>query len=413
MSRRAVWLAAGAVGIVLVALATQSSATLGGGNEELTAPIRSLLARGALGAMAVAGAGAIAFAIWRARHRDESLGSALRRTLPWLLALCGLGALLGAATTPLRPRDPELAARQARNPTIHDGERRLDHDGNLRRDDVRRFGAQLQIDRYGNRRVVIDRDGDGRADTVLVPCPESQPMRTDDSLPPIELAIVPTSELVPIDNECDGDVDGYARIEEEPPVYVDEFDSLPEFDRLPDLPSPTPDAPPKVDSQRLVGDIGNLTPWLLGVLGVAALGGIVWIWSASRRRPAPEVPREPEILDLDLDRGAATRAVGSTLDAMLDDPDPRTAIIGAYAMLLDGLADVGLARQAHEAPEEYLARASAALAVDPSGFATLTDLFSIARYSSLPMTSIERDAAIRALRATVEQLGVESAGTSV
>ena len=45
-----------------------------------------------------------------------------------------------------------------------------------------------------------------------------------------------------------------------------------------------------------------------------------------------------------------------TLDDLRSEPDPRKAVIGAYAKMERTLAARGLPRHESEAPEEYLAR---------------------------------------------------------
>ena len=70
------------------------------------------------------------------------------------------------------------------------------------------------------------------------------------------------------------------------------------------------------------------------------------------------------------DDGLATR-LAAALDESLDDlraePDPRRAVIAAYARLERVLASHGLPRKTSEAPLEYLARMLDGLSVSPRG----------------------------------------------
>ena len=93
-----------------------------------------------------------------------------------------------------------------------------------------------------------------------------------------------------------------------------------------------------------------------------------------------------------------------SIAAMLVDPDPRTAVIGAYARLLEALDAGAAARHAFEAPREHLRRAMAIhhFPLDPSR--ALIELFELARYSRHPLTEEHRTAALAALRAVLTAL---------
>lgn len=92
------------------------------------------------------------------------------------------------------------------------------------------------------------------------------------------------------------------------------------------------------------------------------------------------------------------------IDSMLADPDPKTAIIGAYARLLEGLAACDAARRDHEAPIEHLQRALSILPVGPRPLRQLTGLFEIARFSTHRLTESHRDQALDALHAASADL---------
>jgi hypothetical protein len=135
---------------------------------------------------------------------------------------------------------------------------------------------------------------------------------------------------------------------------------------------------------------------LLAALAVGLAAGLLW-WryrSARSSRPAAAAARQraagPE-------HDAAHGAVIDSIDAMLRDPEPRTAIIGAYARLLEGLAACGLARHDHEAPMEHLRRALSQLAVRHEPLRRLLRLFERARFSTHALTAGHRSAALAAL----------------
>jgi hypothetical protein len=103
-------------------------------------------------------------------------------------------------------------------------------------------------------------------------------------------------------------------------------------------------------------------------------------------------------------RKAAHRAVVHSIDAMLADPDHRTAIIGAYARLLDELEAIGASRRTYEGPTEHLRRVLSMLDIGPGPLRALVELFEVARFSEHSLTGVHRDQAVAALRAVAESL---------
>lgn len=106
--------------------------------------------------------------------------------------------------------------------------------------------------------------------------------------------------------------------------------------------------------------------------------------------------------DADLDR--LRGAMADTIDAMLADPDPHRAIIGAYARLLEALAAEGVPRREHEGPLEHLRRVFLVRQVRPRPLQRLIALFEIARFSTRPLTAEHREQALAALRSAAADL---------
>jgi len=107
--------------------------------------------------------------------------------------------------------------------------------------------------------------------------------------------------------------------------------------------------------------------------------------------------------------GPLAEALAAGAQALREDPDPRTAIIGCYAAMERSLAEAGSPAKAADTPAEFLARATAGGLVRSSCASTLTGLFRRARYSSHPMTEDDRAAAMDALAQVRADLG-ETAG---
>jgi hypothetical protein len=109
----------------------------------------------------------------------------------------------------------------------------------------------------------------------------------------------------------------------------------------------------------------------------------------------------------ELDLGLATavaRAVDESLDDLRAEPDPRRAVIAAYARLESVLAAHGLPRLPAEAPLEYLARMLAELEVGEASARALTDLFERAKFSQHAVGPEMKEQAIEALESVRDEL---------
>jgi Domain of unknown function (DUF4129) len=169
------------------------------------------------------------------------------------------------------------------------------------------------------------------------------------------------------------------------------------------LPAPStlevPDPPPS----------SGVVPWIVAGVALAAMVAVVAAQLAAdrRRRRPPKTPAE-RLVDL----------LDDTLEDLEREPDPRRAVIAAWARMERGLAAAGLPRHPAEAPFEYAARVLEAALV-PTGQGTLsgfpgplrpgsvhrlTGLFERAKFSQHRIGEDDRSQAIAALRAVRRDL---------
>ena len=123
-------------------------------------------------------------------------------------------------------------------------------------------------------------------------------------------------------------------------------------------------------------------------VALAAATVLVVIRRRSRPQRSPLPPR-------------AGARIASALDWSLDDlqrePDPRRAVIAAYARMERLLGAHGVRRHRWEAPLEYLRRALAGLGAGDASIAELTSLFQEARFSPHTVGEPERTRAVKLL----------------
>jgi hypothetical protein len=147
---------------------------------------------------------------------------------------------------------------------------------------------------------------------------------------------------------------------------------------------------------------------LAAAILVLVLGGAVLAWWWVGKRSAARTEAAAVTIDAEGARGTVLRSI----EAMLADPDPNTAVIGAYARLLEGLAESGVPRWKYEGPVEHLRRALTHLRVRPGPMRRLVDLFEVARFSTVTLTHEHRDEALAALREVASDLGHEASMAS-
>ncbi|MGH9135731.1 MAG: DUF4129 domain-containing protein [Acidimicrobiales bacterium] len=131
--------------------------------------------------------------------------------------------------------------------------------------------------------------------------------------------------------------------------------------------------------------------WVLGGVGLALVAAVLL-----RYRPAPAT-EEADADDEPMLPSDAEAGLAASLEAMLSDPDPRPAIIAAYARLLEVLEDAGGGRRPEEAPHEHLHRVLSPLGVHPAPVHRLAELFVMAKFTTHDLTEADRSAAIAAL----------------
>ena len=98
------------------------------------------------------------------------------------------------------------------------------------------------------------------------------------------------------------------------------------------------------------------------------------------------------------------QAFDDLLDDLVAEPDPRRAIVAAYARWEKLLAAHGLPRRASEAPLEYLTRVLDELQVSGGPALALTDLFERAKFSPHVLGRSAKEEAIQALVSVRDEL---------
>jgi hypothetical protein len=173
--------------------------------------------------------------------------------------------------------------------------------------------------------------------------------------------------------------------------------------------------PPPIEPEEAVGQARTITvdtstvqasgsyqadvawaPVLVTLALILLAVGAWWYSGRARRRARGEV--DTELAD------AVAQAVDESLDDLRLEPDPRRAVIAAYARLERVLAAHGLPRKPAEAPLEYLGRMLAELAVRDEAARALTKLFERAKFSQHAVGAQMKDEAIDALETVRDDL---------
>jgi hypothetical protein len=136
---------------------------------------------------------------------------------------------------------------------------------------------------------------------------------------------------------------------------------------------------------------------VLITVGLIVLAVGAW-WFAGRARKGARGELRLDLAD------ALAHAVDESLDDLRAEPDPRRAVIAAYARLERVLTAHGLPRKPSEAPAEYLTRMLDDLSVTQRAAQQLTGLFERAKFSQHAVGPEMKEEAISALETVRDDL---------
>ncbi len=137
--------------------------------------------------------------------------------------------------------------------------------------------------------------------------------------------------------------------------------------------------------------------WPLAVgLGALIAAAIVVGVLVERRRRRPDALTPEQLKELG-------DALDEAIDDLRRDPDPRRAVIAAYARMEQALTLYGFPRRPSEAPYEYLSRVARELEAEQP-VAALTELFEVAKFSEHSVDETMRGRAIDALTAVRQEV---------
>ena len=146
-------------------------------------------------------------------------------------------------------------------------------------------------------------------------------------------------------------------------------------------PTPAPTAAPGDLTSGTREDQRRPSAWVIVGFAAGAAAAAVALAFAARRTASIEEEREP-LPEL---RRHVVGVVDDSINDIERDPDPRRAIIRAYARMEAVLARGGIPRRPSETPLEYIDGALSTLAIPAGPARSLTDLFEIARFSDGPI----------------------------
>lgn len=146
-------------------------------------------------------------------------------------------------------------------------------------------------------------------------------------------------------------------------------------------PTPAPTAAPGDLTSGSPQDQRRPSAWVIVGFIAGAAAAAAALAFAARRTASIEADREP-LPEL---RRHVVGVVDDSINDIERDPDPRRAIIRAYARMEAVLARGGIPRRPSETPLEYIDGALRTLAIPAGPARSLTDLFEIARFSDRPI----------------------------
>jgi hypothetical protein len=148
---------------------------------------------------------------------------------------------------------------------------------------------------------------------------------------------------------------------------------------------------PIARNRRPAGDapVAGAWWWIAAGAGAAGLAGTALLLRPGAHH-AQDLPKRR--------RTAATaKALEETATRLRDDPDPRRAILAAYARMERTFASIGLGRSPSEAPREYLRRIDEQAPGAGDAVQRLTGLYELARFAQAPATEPMRHEALAAV----------------
>lgn len=385
------------LGLGVIAAVLLGAAAAGGSilsrtaNDVTAADAMPYAVIGALSALVAAALVVVALRLGRA-------GSLGLRPMEWLavvVIVAAIGALLGTARTPAPPTPEEVSPLS--DAALEQREARIGELG----DDATAGPVDFDGDGIPDRDVSgsevtgVDGDGDGRLDGYLDPCPPGSP------------DIEPRAGQTAFDVDCDGTADRWLPYDRN--IFLEGDERY--------VAEPASTIPPEQRAERADDEAGAQRTDLVGkvllaflVLAAAVAVVVVIVRLLGRRRRSEDEDEDDDALvEADADASAMPldleRTMSASLDVMLSGPDPRAAICAAYGRLLEGFAEVGLARRPEEAPEEHVRRCLAVARVDPRPVQQLVALFALARFSEHPVDETHRSAAVAAMQAALASVG--------
>ena len=140
--------------------------------------------------------------------------------------------------------------------------------------------------------------------------------------------------------------------------------------------------------------------WTLGIglLGLLIVGGAIY-YIRVRARPL----RDPIVFRDDV-KAELTAALSDAIDDLQNEPDPRRAVIAAYARMEGVLARHGQERNPAETPFEYMSRILLSLRVQGEAVHELTELFERAKFSTHEIDDVMKQRAISSLVSVRDEL---------
>jgi hypothetical protein len=150
-----------------------------------------------------------------------------------------------------------------------------------------------------------------------------------------------------------------------------------------------------VAEQEADRDPRLIWPLAAGIVGLIAAAIVIAV-IVERRRSRPEGRTPDQLKEL-------TDALDEAIDDLRRDPDPRRAVVAAYARMEQALTVYGLPRRPAEAPYEYLRRVARELEAEQP-VAALTELFEVAKFSEHAVDEAMRGRAIDALTAVRQEV---------